>query len=45
MKSNDITAIIKAFMRPYYLQCCIHSAIDAGIRKILVGYDEPRKLE
>jgi len=41
---NDITCNIKAFYRPKKFQQCLSSVIDAGIWKIIVGYDGPKEL-
>lgn len=41
MVYSEITAIIKAFMRPYCLQYSIRSAVNAGINRIIIGYDGP----
>lgn len=41
---NNVTAIIKAFMRPYKLERCLRAVIDAGVCKVIIGYDGPDNL-
>lgn len=44
MHSDKVTAIIKTFMRPNKFERCLLHAINAGIKKIEVGYDGPDEL-
>ena len=41
---KDVTAIIKTFMRPYKLERCLRAVIDAGVSKVIIGYDGPDSL-
>ena len=41
---RDITACIKTFCRPTKFEKTLQSVIDAGIKKINVGYDGPADL-
>ena len=46
MNNQDrIIAGIKAFARPYKLEKCVDSLINAGIKNIRIGYDGPRSLK
>ena len=38
---SEVTAIIKCFMRPDKFEQCLRAAINAGIKKVIVGYDGP----
>lgn len=41
---DEITAMIKTFMRPEKFEKCIKATINANISKIVVGYDGPEDL-
>jgi len=43
MDYDEVTAIIKTFMRPQKFYRCLNCVIDAGVRNIIVGYDGPEK--
>jgi hypothetical protein len=44
MLYDDITATTPAFMRPSKLKRTIDNALNAGVRKLLVGYNGPEDL-
>lgn len=43
MKTNEVTATIKTFMRPEKFYSCLECAINAGIKNFVIGYDGPEK--
>ena len=44
LDKSEVTANIKVFMRPQKFEFCLQAVINAGIEKVIVGYDGPDNL-